>query len=95
MPTYEFEDEQGERVDVFLQMSEAPKIGEWVEYGGRRLRRIPSVPVMPHIPDYTCTIRSQARWDPRYPRTDKQGHGVILNKQEHEEYKAKTGLEWD
>jgi hypothetical protein len=96
MPTYTFEDESGERFDVFMQMSEAPGYGAWVELGGKKLRRIVETPVDPYVPDYTCTIRSQARWDPTYPRYDNMGHGVILSKKEHREYKAKNEhLEWD
>ena len=95
MPTYEFEDEQGERLEVFLQMSEAPAWGEWVTYGGRRMRRIVESEPEVYVPDYTCTIRSQARWDPNYPRFDNMGHGVILSKKEHMEFKARSGLGWD
>lgn len=96
MPTYEFEDEQGQRFDLYLSMSEAPAWGEWTTLGGKRLRRVVEIPVDPFVPDYECVIRSQPRWDPRYPRYDAQGHGVILNKREHENYKAQNpGVVWD
>lgn len=96
MPTYSFEDENGEQVDLFLSMSQAPAWGEWGTFGGRRLKRVVETPVEPYVPDYTCTIRSQARWDPTYPRFDSNGHGVILSKREHNEYKAKNPhLGWD
>ena len=44
MPNYEFENEQGKYETVFFTFSEAPSIGSFVEYEGRKLRRIPSLP---------------------------------------------------
>lgn len=98
MPTYEFEDEAGVRVDLYLAMSEAPGYGEWRDFGGRRLRRmVESSHVPPFVPDFECVVRSQARWDPAAPRYDERGHAVILNKREHENYKAKKNqtVVWD
>ena len=88
MPHYEFEDEKGERVEMFLTMREAPSIGEWATFGGRRLRRLVSVPVAPMVADYTCTTRVNGFWDKSYPRFDEMGRGVILSKREHENFKA-------
>jgi hypothetical protein len=96
MPHYDFEDKDGNRVELFLEMSQAPAWGEWGSFGGRRLKRVVETPVEPYVPDFTCTIRSQARWDPTYPRFDSNGHGVILSKREHREYQAKNPhLGWD
>lgn len=96
MPTYDFEDKDGNHVEMFLAMGEAPAWGQWGTFGGRRLKRVVERPVTPYVPDYTCTIRSQAPWDPTYPRFDAQGHGVILNRREHENYKAANPhLVWD
>lgn len=94
MPFYEFEDEAGQRFEVYLEMREAPEIGKWHTIGGKRLLRLPSVPEA-HQPNFECVVRSQPRWSPEFPRTNARGQGVILNKREHQEYKAKTGLEWD
>jgi hypothetical protein len=97
MPSYDFEDEKGERVELFLQMSEAPAWGEWGTFGGRRLKRVVEAPVEPYVPDYTCTTRINGFWDPSYPRFDEMGRGVINSKREHEELKAKSEgrIVWD
>ena len=39
---YEFEAEDGERIDIVYHMGEAPEIGQVVEVGDKRFKRIPS-----------------------------------------------------
>jgi hypothetical protein len=91
MPHYDFDDEDGKPVTLFLEMGEAPDYGQWRTYAGRRLKRVferaHSV-ASPFIPDYAYVARSQPRWDPAAPRYDAQGHPIIANKREHQNYAA-------
>lgn len=49
MPTYDFEDvKTGEPVELVMQMSEAPKWGEVIKHGKRRLRRVVNPPPEGH-----------------------------------------------
>jgi len=44
MPTYEFENENGEPEELFLWMSEAPPLGGTLEHEGRKLTRVIHAP---------------------------------------------------
>lgn len=44
---YEFESESGCRIEVSYPMGTAPSVGEWIEYGGNRYRRVHSLPGVP------------------------------------------------
>lgn len=45
MPHYDFEDTKtGEAVELWFEMSKAPRIGEKIRHEGRRLRRVVSSP---------------------------------------------------
>lgn len=97
MPNYDFVDRRGKRHIKYFEISEAPEYDEWMEVDGVEMRRVVSPPVIAHVPNYACVIKSQARHDPDYPRVNEVGNGVILNKREHQEYAAKKRgiLEWD
>lgn len=97
MPTYEFEDQHGQRVEMFLTMAEAPGYGAWVELGGRKMRRVVERNVTaPIVTNWVTVNRSQPRWDPTAPRHDEFGNGVLLTKKEHDDYQAKhEHLAWE
>jgi hypothetical protein len=94
---YEFEDENGNLVEINLPMREAPSIGSIITHDGRTLRRIASlVQVDP------ATNRSQ------YPyvstalprrlegcRTDKKGKPIVTSKRHEREIMARHGFEKD
>jgi hypothetical protein len=44
MPNYEFESETGSTELIFFSFAEAPSIGSFIEYEGKRFKRIPSLP---------------------------------------------------
>lgn len=47
MPIYEFENEQGERLEHFFPVREAPSIGSWVKIDGQAWRRVIEPPQIP------------------------------------------------
>ena len=44
MPTYQFENEQGEPLEEFFSMGEAPHLGEWTMIRGKPYKRVPALP---------------------------------------------------
>lgn len=97
MPTYEFQDvKNGAVVELYMPMSEAPRIGHSIREGKRKLRRIASVPegkVQPdcrHVSNLIPTKHLK-----HAPRPDVGGAVTFHNRREIREFEAKSGLKYE
>jgi len=95
MPHYDFEDDDGEVVELWLTMSAAPRIGETMEHEGRRLTRILSLA----LPEGTvqreidCVVVQQAApWAPganHYvmdPKSTDYGQPVLTSRRDVKQF---------
>lgn len=88
MPEYLYRDEEtGEVVGVIESMRETPPIGEVVERGGRRFKKLPSTGVTGL--DRTAkpfVAYSQVKWHPEAKKYTKHGHAVFESARERNEF---------
>lgn len=92
MAAYEFEDEAtGELVVLHLQMGTAHKIGETREVDGRRLTRLPSMPLASVARNISVVSETLPLHWPYAPRHDSEGRCVFTSRREIKESVAKSG----
>ena len=74
MPEYEFESKDGERVSVFLPISQAPKMGSRIKRDGKTFVRIPSLLARPRVAEDVHVVNYQLpAWSPLASAYDKDG----------------------
>jgi len=87
--TYEFADARGKVVELVLEPSEAPRIGDPLVVDGRTLTRIASLPEVKKPKDFFHVAHSLHRWHPDAPRHTAEGKPVFCTKREIENFRAK------
>jgi hypothetical protein len=93
MPLYTFFSEEGQTVDKFYPMAEAPKFGTAITEDGTEYVR---KPVAPRVAvQNTCVVAaSLPRWDKRAPNHTADGKPAFETKAQIKEYEARNEKEW-
>jgi hypothetical protein len=82
MPHYDFEDEQGEQHELWYSMADAPRVGEVIEHGGKKLTRVWSHPRAVVRRDIEFKGWSLDPWTPGFDRYDTDGQPLISGRRE-------------
>lgn len=90
MPRYDFEDREGNVVELFLPMSQAPESGVWTEIDGRELRMLPNGATGIRIKDHAFVSHSLEQWHPDAEKFDKDGQPVFETRRDREEFLARN-----
>lgn len=94
MPEYPFETQDGQVIDLYFPMSEAPEIGSQIEVDGQKLTRLPPQLKVTTGKTYAHVAQSLALWDPHAPHHTPEGKPYFNNKKEVMDYQAKTNGRW-
>lgn len=105
MPTYTFETEDGQEIEVACSLADVPPLGMTVTLKGDqgtevRGKRVPDNPVGGRCNDTRTYARSRPKWDPAAKRHAKDGTPIITSKQEREDYMKRSAdqgrpIGWD
>lgn len=95
--TVDAETEGGEVVEALVSASEPPRMGEWFDYDGARLRRLPTVPnalVKKSVSDVVAYSLPRRKTVEKYgltkaPRYDQNGFAVFDSRREVQEFASK------
>lgn len=89
---YPFEADDGEQIELYYSMNDAPKIGEVVDVNGKPFKRVFSN--LPVVHDYKWepyASRQLPRWHKGHKKFNKKGMPVFETRQQEREFAAK----WD
>jgi hypothetical protein len=86
---YEFEDEQGDRIEIDYDIGQAPPIGACVSVSGRAYKRVWSSPHVDCI-DINAPMKSLPRWHPDAKRYDQKGRPIMRSQSEAREWAQKA-----
>lgn len=95
MPLYDFEDRDGNVVELFFSMKEVPPAGEWIEHEGRELRKLPTASVRGVVPETRFVSHSLEQWHPDAEKFDESGQPVFETKRDREEFLARNAANPD
>lgn len=88
---YEFESDDGRRIEVNIPMSEAPPIGSVREVDGVAYRRCLPRIIGVSVPYNGVSVSQRLEpWHPLAPRCNSEGQPVFLNKGEETEFASRT-----
>jgi len=103
MPTYQFRADDGEIVEQFYHMADAPPCGSVVEIEGRKCTRLPPNLGAVRVKDYRHVSLTLPKNCVHAKNHDKRGRVVVESKQEMREIVARVnadptmpgGYEWE
>ena len=92
MPAYQFQADDGEVIERFYPIREAPPLGAVLRVSGKKFRRIVSLPGS--LPDFKpYSTNAIPRRTPGF-RHDRRGKPVVENRQQERRYAKRMGYEW-
>jgi hypothetical protein len=91
VPIYVFRAEDGETIEVFAPMAEAPPYGSTKEIGGKTFTRTVEIPGQGRTLEYRHLAYNFAPWQPGFKKYTQDGIPIVETKADAQHFEAYMG----